>query len=303
MKKIKKNNLIIQLITGFLDFISISLFFILSEFKFRKKLSAGLIVSSTIVRIVMQAILSFILINSQKSFKHHYLSMIIMGMILIIFLIISFLIEKEKNDNFFLKFITSIIPDVGFSLMYTLGLKFLIGSSGNIYKLLFSNGIIGIIFSIIIQFILFFCNYPKDYNGINYQICDENGKFKTIIFNLKNFENFGGINTIFIIIFNFFENICIFFVIFHFSINHFSAIFSIPTYFQFIIGDWNLDLKILYLIGGFIMIFMTLVYNEIIILRFFGLEKNTKIEIKKRAKFDYEIKEILEDKLIPSYEE
>lgn len=51
------------------------------------------------------------------------------------------------------------------------------------------------------------------------------------------------------------------------------------------------------------MIFMTLVYNEIIILRFFGLEKNTKIEIKKRAKFDSEIKEILDDKLIPSYEE
>jgi len=43
---------------------------------------------------------------------------------------------------------------------------------------------------------------------------------------------------------------------------------------------------------------MTLVYNEIIILKFLGFETNTKIEIVKRAKSDTEVNQLIQsDKL------
>ena len=87
-------------------------------------------------------------------------------------------------------------------------------------------------------------------------------------------------------------------MIYNFSINHFAAIFSIPTYFQFIIEGNDLGLKLIYIIGSIIIILMTLVYNEIIILKFLGFETNTKIEIVKRAKKDTEINQLIEsDKL------
>ena len=40
----------------------------------------------------------------------------------------------------------------------------------------------------------------------------------------------------------------------------------------------------IYLISSLLIIFFIMVYNEMIILRFCGLEKNTKVEISKRAK-------------------
>ena len=54
--------------------------------------------------------------------------------------------------------------------------------------------------------------------------------------------------------------------------------------------------KILYYIGGVIIIFMIFVYNEILILKFFGLDKNTKVEIMKRADIDF-INQMKEEKL------
>ena len=44
---------------------------------------------------------------------------------------------------------------------------------------------------------------------------------------------------------------------------------------------------------------MTLVYNEIIILKFLDFEENTKIEIVKRAKSDIEVNQLIEpDKML-----
>ena len=210
----------------------------------------------------------------------------------------SFLVEKENNSNFLFKLFIKAIPDIGFSFMYTLGLKYLNISRSNIYRLLLCNGIIGIILSLIIQVIFSLCPCPNiDYDFTNFRICDDDGRFITIIYNFKNFNNFGGFESIFIVLTNFLENIAIFLLIYYFSLNHFAAIFSIPTYFTFIIGDWNLELKIPYIIGGIIIILMALVYNEIIILRFCNLEKDTKIEIMKRSIKELQNKKIFNDNL------
>lgn len=296
-KKSKNRTMVLLSITGILFFVSVSLHFILSELNFRKSVSGGLIVFSTFIRTIILVLLSNIFIKSEKMYRHHRFSGLIICLITILFLVFSQLYEKEKSEYFFNKLVVMVIPDIGFAFMYIIGLRYLIGSSGNVYKLLFYNGFIGMILSIFVQIIISFFNCPKDFDYINYQICDENGNFRTILFNLKSFQNFGLIS-IFIIIVYFFENICIFLLIYNFSINHFAAIFSIPTYFQFIIEGNALGLKLIYIIGSIIIIFMTLVYNEIIILKFLGFEINTKIEIVKRAKSDTEVNQLIQsDKL------
>ena len=282
--KIKISGIILIILIGFLDFISISCHFIISSLKITQNLSGALVVLGTFTRIITLAILSYFLIKSSKSYKHHYCSGITIGIIILFFVISSFYVENENVYTFFMKLLIKAIPDIGFSFMYTIGYIYLKKYNGNIYKLLCLNGIIGIFLSIIIQIIASFCYCKKsNYDFINLEICDDTEKFITIIYNFKSFKNFGGFISIFIILTNFFENIAIFLLIYYFSLNHFAAIFIIPTYFTFIIGDWKIVLKILYIIGGIIIIFMTLVFNEIIIFRFWGLEKNTKIEIIKRA--------------------
>jgi hypothetical protein len=302
IKKSKNRTMVLLSITGILFFVSVSLHFILSEMKFRKSISGGLIVLATFIRTIILVLLSNIFIKSEKMYRHHRFSGLIIILITLLFLVCSQLYEKEKSEYFFNKLIVMVIPDIGFAFMYTIGLRYLIGSSGNVYKLIFFNGFIGMILSIFAQIIISFFNCPKDADYLNYQICDENGKFLTILFNLKNFQNFG-ILPIFIIITYFFENICIFLLIYNFSINHFAAIFSIPTYFQFIIEGNAFGLKLIYIIGSIIIILMTLVYNEIIILKCLGFETNTKIEIVKRAKNDTEINQLIESDKLFNYNE
>ena len=282
--KIKRSEIIIIFLIGLLDFISISCHFIISELDIIQHLSGALVVLAPFIRIISLAILSYCLIKTSKAYKHHYCSGITIGIIIFLFLFSSFFVENENAYSFFVKLFIKAIPDIGFSFMYTIASIYLRKTNGNIYRLLFFNGIIGIVLSIIIQAIFAFFNCHKNnYDFINLEVCDDKEKYITIIYNFKSFNNFGGFISIFIILTNFFENIAIFLLIYFFSLNHFAAIFIIPTYFSFIIEDRIIGLKILYFIGGIIIIFMTLVYNEIIILRFWGLETNTRIEIIKRA--------------------
>ena len=90
---------------------------------------------------------------------------------------------------------------------------------------------------------------------------------------------------------NLFENIFIFLLIYYFSLNHFGASFPISSILlQFIKKSYSgNELKYPYIAGSLSIIFMSLVYNEFIILKFCGLDKNTKIQIKKRAVIDFNI--------------
>ena len=58
-------------ITGILFFVSISLHCILSELKFRKSISGGLIVLATFIRTIILVLLSNIFIKSEKMYRHH----------------------------------------------------------------------------------------------------------------------------------------------------------------------------------------------------------------------------------------
>ena len=109
--------------------------------------------------------------------------------------------------------------------------------------------------------------------------------------NFTNFENFGGLLTFLLIVFDFIEVISIWFLIYYFSIAHFAAVYLIPSFFEYIINHRYYKYEAIYIIGCVIIIIMALIYNEIIILKFCGFDINTKIEITKRAKSDSDIED------------
>ncbi len=176
-----------------------------------------------------------------------------------------------------------ITPEIIYCFMYICGIKYLMKSQGNVYKLIFFNGIIGLILSGIFQIILSFfnCNDIKNIIHSEFEICDD-GKIKTIINNFKSFDNFGGYLALLLIFYNFIEIVCIWLLIFYFSPNHFASIYTIPSFIEIIFVKKQSN-NYLYIIGALIIILMTLIYNEIIILKFCGLDKETKEEIYIRA--------------------
>ena len=73
-KKSKNRTMVLLSITGILFFVSVSLHFILSELNFRKSVSGGLIVFSTFIRTIILVLLSNIFIKSEKMYRHHRFS-------------------------------------------------------------------------------------------------------------------------------------------------------------------------------------------------------------------------------------
>ena len=280
----KRKSILFMIVTSLLDYIATTIKFIFSNIDYRMEVSGGLIVLCSCVRLLVFALLSYFILKNKNIKKHQYFSVIVIAIVVLIIFILSISIENEENnDNYIIKLLLMITPEIIYCFMYICGIKYLMKSQGNVYKLIFFNGIIGLILSGIFQIILSFfnCNDIKDLIHSIFEICD-NSKIKTIINNFKSFDNFGGYLALLLIFFNFIEIICIWLLIFYFSPNHFAAIYTIPSFIEIIFVK-NQNNKYLYIIGAIIIILMTLIYNEIIILKFCGLDKETKNEICKRA--------------------
>ena len=218
-------------------------------------------------------------------YSHHYLSAIILLIVVIIINIFSF--AKEDNSNYFPKFLIMVLPEIYFSFSYVCGAEYIYMSKGNIYKLLFIDGIIGIILSILFQVITHFsiyCDSIKEFFIDGEKYCDESNRLNTMI-DILSFNIFDIGISILLNFIHFFEIWLIWLLIFNFSVNHFSAIQSIASFFLLLI-----DIKhpyignyVVFILGSVIIIFTALVYNEIIILRFCGFDKNTVVEINRRS--------------------
>ena len=102
------------------------------------------------------------------------------------------------------------------------------------------------------------------------------GNYKSIIF------------SILLVLVNFCETWSIWLLILNFSVNHFATFNSISLFFNF--ADIFLITQpiifIVCILGIVIIVFTLLIYNEIIILKFCDLDKNTAIEINRRALID-----------------
>lgn len=282
--KNKINNKIL-LFTGFLDFIATTVKYTFIHFKYREQVSGGLTVLSSCSRLMFITILSYFFLYREKLGRHQLFSAGVILVTVIIITILSFYMENEKNnEKFILKLIIMFSPEILYCFMYISGTFYLIRSQGNIYKLIFFNGLIGIISSIFLQLLslLLKCDDLDDVFERDFKFCDGEN-IETVDINFKSFKNFGGFLTILLILIDFIEIVCIWLLIFYFSINHFSAIFIINSFFGFISKKNKFSYKIIYIIGCLVIIIMALIYNEIIIINFCGLEQNTQIEIRKRA--------------------
>ena len=135
------------------------------------------------------------------------------------------------------------------------------------------------IISMLFQFILSYitCSQLEKYFLEFDNFCYED-RFRTMFnsFELTSFFDF--LFMVLIVIINLVQTISIWLTIFYFNVNHFAAIYSIPLFYQFLVVKNDLNLTtwkiVFYFFESFIIILMSFVYNEIIILRFFGLDES-----------------------------
>ena len=149
------------------------------------------------------------------------------------------------------------------------------------YSLLFYRGIGVTIITLLFFVILIFVEIP-----------DENGE-KSCIFTRywKIFDNKVNIlYSILVTITNFFYNVNIYFIIDKFSPTHYAMATILDSFGSLLISIFSGDIEIaeffMKLILYLILIFVGLIYNEIIIFNCFGLQKNTKLFLEKEANMD-----------------
>ena len=195
-------------------------------------------------------------------------------------------VQKNSNDIWIHLFIT-LIQEFFFCLYNILGSKYLSISHSNVYKLLFFNGLFGILMMVIIHFTT--GNITCTYLNIDDKFCNKNGTLK----NFYTFSLFDGRLKRLIpsLLLTIIEMACTWLLIFNQTANHLAVANSIHLTFRFLIGRNKLEANhiIIGTLSFIIISFFSLVYNEIFVLRFCDLDKNTSKEIEQRA---------IEDKLL-----
>ena len=216
-----------------------------------------------------------VLLLQQKLYKHNYVSLGVMSLLLLVFYIIStFYMDKE---NIF----PSILYYMFYSLLFTI-YDILIKKYMNVfyntpYATMFVIGIIGSVCTIIFDIFAYFFN--RDISGVIIGFQD----------NVTSFLYF--LAFILHLITEFIWVLAIFLTIYYYSPCHFFISEYISEYISYMIAarDSNDDFYctsnvIIYSISSAINFFFALVFNEVIILNFWNLDFNTKKRIRERMK-------------------
>jgi hypothetical protein len=223
------------------------------------------------------------MLKTERPHRHQVISLLFIILICICAYFLEYSLDIIiTEENLFNNIIITLFQEFFFSLDNVIGAKYLSISKGNIYKLLFFNGTFGIILIIIISFStsLFRCSKL----AIDDKFCkDSDDKLRFIFYiniDLGKMLRFCGSLIVTII-----EMACTWSLIFFQSINHLSVACSLHLIFRFLIGRIvvNTDHIIIGIISFILICLMTLIFNEVIIIRLFGLEKNTIKEIELRA--------------------
>lgn len=220
------------------------------------------------------------LILNNRLYKHHFFSLVIM-LFGLIFLIFDFTLYFG-NDTFAV-ILYYMLYNFLFCLSYTLGKKYLTIFYIPPYNLMVYIGIITSIILLIYDTIAYFI------------VKEKNIKIHGIILGFKN--NFN-LKFIFIFIFDislyFLTNIGIWLTVYYFTPFHFIISESISEYLFYSFYYMRNEAKdyfikrniILYIIIYIINLFFSLIFNEVIILKFWRLNYNTEKYIKEREKED-----------------
>ena len=240
-----------------------------------------LLFTSCIMRFLIMLIISlFFLKDPDKIYKHQKFSLAF----IVALAIINFFIVINYTMNSFLHFIILIFSDILYSLFYIGGKAYIIITYKSPFKMMFFVGIICFILTCIL-YIIFINNESIIIKWIN-NLLDNINKNKIINISVyfDELQNSFLLIPKLIIIFlnNFFE----WQILSFFSINHFnSSFFLYIIIFPFIYEDYSY--KFWVFISSYILIvFFLLVFNEIIIIYSFSLEKNTIHEKRKRSVID-----------------
>ena len=292
-KKKKKYRILFLILLSFFNFFNYLFYDILEIFKpddYNKILFYPL---SIPVYFIITAYMSFLFLN-YKFYFHQKTSMII-SLILSICLfaiLIIYIIYKEKKNISLTSFLF-LIEFIGIKslryILFVFGKLFTEKMFVSHIKLMAFLGIFGIVFSLIGNSLSFlikmnFVENPEKNDFFKI----ENGKkrLKTIFDSWGNFDVLTWLILIVIILLWFAENYIVWFCISTFSPNHFTIYSSISSIFALIfelIKQKNYIVLPVFLIlcGIFI---STLIFNEIIIIRFYKMDINTNVEINRRQK-------------------
>ena len=269
--KLIKGKYILLLICAFLDFLQKSLSFIIIHDSEN---------NVWIFDLIFFTFFSWFLLN-EKFYKHQYLSLLIMVIIVTITFILDFSHIKENIGDFFLVLYIELV----YSINHVLNKYLMENKFCSPYEISFYEGIFCLIINIILLSIFSHIEIPK-YSGIfkvfstkNYdgKFFIDNFKSYTDSFDTKEFFAFS-LSAINKVSYNLFSLL----TIKHFSPSHVIIILFFGEIEYFIVtmkrGNFIFTIFIFLLL-----IFSILVFTEIIELNFLGLSDNTKKNISERA--------------------
>lgn len=300
-KKEKILTILYLILLSLFNFFNYLFYDIISMFKPSDYNKKYFYILSIPVFFIVTALMSSLLLNYHFH-RHQKLTMIISPVLSLSLLIFIKLLNIGKENKSFYS-ILYLIECLGLrSLRYisvVLGKLIMEKKYITQFKLMAFLGIFGIIFSLIGSLIsnLINFNFTENPSLNDYFIIEDDGKKR-----LRNlFDSWGNIDVLNIllligtIILWFAENNVIWFSIYAFSPNHYTVYASINTiivlFIDVVIELFKISNIIIYifytisLLGIFI---CGLIFNEIIIVRLFGLDKNTIVEINRRQKLETE---------------
>ena len=219
--------------------------------------------------------LSFLILG-EKIYSHQIVSSIII-VISILIVVILFLIKDENIDKIFLNILIIIIVTCLFALYNVLEKKYYNKYMDSPYHLMFVIGIYALAIILIYEiFTIIIFGFDFSFNGLFYQFWKNIQKYKflyILIFIADVLSAFIWIGGIQLTVY--------FFTPCHFIISE-SISQIISTFLNNTIANFPVAEKVIIYILFVIILFATFIYNEIIIINIFSLNKNTKKNIKLR---------------------
>ena len=262
-KKLKKKKILLILLSSFIEFTNSFTFFklyFINGFNFY------------IFDIIFLSIYSYYLLKVVL-YQHQYFSMIT----IIVFGLIQNIIIMICDENNYLKIILRIFNEVVFCLNIVINKYAMDKTFCSEYELCFYKGAITLVAYIISFTIISNVEIKTDYYSVEY-------KGKYYIDNFYHYINSLNAKEIFVfilqMIYYFVYNLFILITIKNYTACHSLIIF---IFYQLSVDHkekWRIFVDIIIFI---IILFMLLIFNEVIELNFYGLQKNTKKNIRERA--------------------
>ena len=210
------------------------------------------------------------LIIGEKINSHQVFSSIII-IVSTIIIVVLFLIKDNISNMIFLNIILIIVVTFFYSLFNTLEKKYFRMYMGSPYHLMFMMGAMALTLILLYEiFTVIIFGFNCSFNGVFYQFyknCEKHEYLYILLFIADIITAFIWLAGIQLTVY--------FFTPCHFIISE-SISQIISTFLNNTIADFSIGEKVITYILFIIIIFATLIYNEVVIINFFSLNKNTK---------------------------